>query len=321
MEVLIDNMNGQVWDISQVVMSCKWKTSRIGSAGSLELKFIRSGLYQPKEFKVENGNVISVKVQGSKVFYGYIFSIDQNDGEEVKVTAYDQIRYLMFNDTYVFKGMTATQIISKLAADAKLKVGKLIDTRYKIANLVEDNKKLLDIIGSALDRTLIGTKKVYVMYDDFGSLVLADTEQMVVPVSFGDKSEATEYKYTRDIDSDTYNRIKIVQDNKKTGKRNVYIAQDSANIAKWGRLQYFEVADEKMNEAQINQALNRLIELKNREQKKLSLSLIGNLKVRAGCYVQVKLDDLRLNQNFLVDSCTHQFEGDEHTMKLELKVY
>ncbi|MGO4371541.1 hypothetical protein AB4Z21_12230, partial [Paenibacillus sp. MCAF20] len=126
--------------------------------------------------------------------------------------------------------------------------------------------------------------------------------------------------YKRSIDSDTYNYIKVFQDNKKTGKRDIHTGQDSANIAKWGRLQLYQQADEKMNEAQIKTLVDQLLTLKNREQKTLSIEAIGDLRVRAGFYIPIVIQELAISQYFLVEDCTHKFDADAHTMSLELRV-
>ena len=319
LEVLIDNKNGTVWDLSDINAGLTWKTSRIGKASSVEITLVDGGIYQARDFAINNGDILRVRYNGSNVFYGYVFSVAGGKSETVKITAYDQVRYLMSNDTYVFAGKTATQVISKIASDFGLKVGTLADTGYKL-KLIEDNQKLLDIICKALDMTLINTGKNFVFYDDFGQLALRNTNDMALDFVIGDDSLMYDYDFTRSIDNDTYNRIKLVRDNKKSGKRDVYVAQDSTNIAKWGRLQYYQTVDEDMNASQINELLKTLIAVKNREQKSLKIKAIGDIRARAGCYVPIIIDKLGIRQHFLVDECTHDIDGFDHTMTLDLKV-
>lgn len=315
LEVLTDDKAGSVWDLSELVTDTTWKTTRIGKAGSLNLTYVKD-----KNIGINNGDILRVKKDGQNVFYGYVFSIEDSQDDTIQITAYDQIRYLMSNDTYVFKNITATEVLTKIAGDFGLKTGTLAATKYKIPSMAEDNQKLLDIICKALDYTLINTGKIYVFYDDFGQLALRNIEDMVLDFVIGDGSLVAEYKRKRSIDDETANRIKLVKDNKDTGKREVYIAQDSANIAKWGRLQLYQTVDEKYNAAQINELLNSLLELKNRESKTLQITAIGDIRVRAGCYVPLIISDLGINQKFLVDECTHKISGDDHTMTLDLKM-
>jgi len=320
LEVVIDNRNGTLWDVSQLVPEATWKTVRIGSAGMLQLKLIRSSPYQ-KRYAVSPGDVIRMRMNGENIFYGYVFAIGESHEGVFDITAYDQMRYLLETDTYVRSNVTAAQVVRDNALAVGLQVGTLVDTRHSIPAFAEDSQKRLDMIYKALDATLIAEGRIYVLFDDAGSLVLRDVEDMAVDVIISDGSLLYGYNYERNIDTDTYNRIKLVKDNQETGKREVYLVQDSGNIARWGRLQYHQTVNEKLNGAQINEMLSRLIRLKNREQRKFTLDALGYAGIRAGVKLQVTVKELGVNQFYLVETCTHQFKGGEHTMSLELRVY
>lgn len=318
-EVIIDNKNGNMWDISEIVTGIQWKTSRFGGAGSLDFTLVKNAIYQAKAFTYHNGDIVKVKKDGKNVFYGYIFSIDGGKDEDVKIKAYDQLRYLQANDTYKFVGQTAGAIIKRIASDFKLKTGTIADTKYKIT-MLEDNKKLLDIIYKALDLTIINTGSNYVFYDDFGSLTLKNVKDMLVDFYIGEGSLLTNYSIKTSIDSDTYNQIVLYKDNEETKKREKFVAKDSANIKKWGVLQLYQSVDQNMNTAQINKLLDTLAKIKNRESKTLKIEALGDLRIRAGSYVRILISEYGINQPFLVDSCTHSFDGADHTMTLEMKV-
>lgn len=322
LEIIIDNRDGQLWDISGIVSDVSYRTSRIGKASSFEFTLIKGGLYENQAFKYNNGDIVRARKDGEPLFYGYIFTIDSGRDEKVKITAYDQLRYLMSNDTYVFKNSSVGDVIQRIANDTGLKVGDLEDTGYKIPKQVEDGSKLLDIICNAIADTTRATGKLFVLYDDFGLLRLRNAFDWKLDISIGDTSLAYDYQLKRSIDSDTYNRIKLVRDNKDSGHRDVYIAQDSASIARWGRLQYYRKVDENANPAQINEWLNNLIALKNRESCSFTIDALGDSRVRAGCALSINIAELNTNNYFIVDECVHKFDGPaDHTMKLDLKVY
>lgn len=320
-EISIDNRDGNVWDISGIVPSFSWSTSRIGRAGSLKLTMIKSGLHESRYFSSSPGNILRVRVGGYNLFYGYIFSVDSGKDEQVNITAYDQIRYLLGSDTYMLRDVTATDVLRRIAGDFSLKLGDLDDTVYRIPSMLEEGTKLLDIICKALDKTLIATQRNYVLYDNFGALTLRNVEDMALDLVLGDGSLLFDFKHTRSIDNDTYNQIKIAQDNKEAGVRYVYITKDSSTIARWGLLQFYQKADDQMNVAQINENLNNLIQLKNRETRTFRLEAIGDIRVRAGCYIIVDIEEFGILRYCLVDECNHQFEGADHTMTLDLRVY
>jgi len=317
--ICLDDKLGNLWDVSSLVTDVTWKTSRIGSPSSLEFTLVKGGLYESRSFSYSNGDIVRLRFKDIDIFYGYIFIVDNGKDEAVKITAYDQIRYLMATDTYVFSGVTAADIIKRIAEDFGLRLGRIDTPDYVIPRMVEDGQKLIDIIDKALTLTLIHSGDNYVLFDDFGVLSLRLMDDLLVDFVVGDGSLMYNYSFKQSIDQDTYNRIKLVQDNKDSGGRDVYIAQDSANVAKWGMLQLYQKVDDDQNAAQINELLTTLATLKNRETKTLQIDAIGQPNIRAGCYVSIIIEEFGINQPFVVESCTHSFSG-SHTMSLELKV-
>lgn len=320
LEILVDNKNGRVWDVSEIAKDLTWTTIRVGRPASVEFKLINSGIYQDRSFTINNGDVVRVRKGDSNLFFGYVFSVRQNRDAEISVKAYDQVRYLLNKDTYVFKGVTTGDVIRRIAADFNLKVGRIDDTGYRIPSMVEDGQTLLDIIEKANTLTMSATGRFFVFFDDFGALSMRDVTGFKAGFYIGDSSLLTGFDYGRDIDSETYNRIKLYRDNQETGRREVYMAQDSANIARWGVLQLYESVDEDKNAAQIDEMLQQLARLKNREQRTLKLEAIGDIRVRAGMYLPIYIESLGINQPMMVDEVKHQFNGADHTMSITLKV-
>lgn len=316
LEIITDDKKGNLYDISELVTEASWKTSRIGKPGSFDFTMI-----QDSNYMINNGDIVTAKYDGKPLFYGYVFTVGRDEEETLKIKAYDQIRYLAASDTYVFKNVTAAAILKRIVNDFGLKWGNIVDTKHVIPSLVEDTQKLIDIIDKALAITTVNTGNIFVMYDDFGRIALKNAKDMVLTISLGDDSLMTGFSFEKSIDTDTYNKIKLVQDNKKSGKRDVHIAQDSANIAKWGLLQYYQKVDEKMNNAQIKQLLTQLTTQKNRETKTLKLDALGDPSIRAGCFVHIEIEELAISQLYLVEECSHKFSGGDYTIQIELKVF
>lgn len=320
--ISLDNRNGTVWDLSQIVSEVSLKTSRVGKAGSAQLTMPRDSLFSDPAFALDFGDVIQLHSGNDVLFRGYIFVIEEDQNREVSVTAYDQLRYLLETDTYVKANVTATQVIRDNALAVGLNLGSdLAETEYIIPTFSMDGQKRLDMIFDALDRTQEANKRTYVFYDDGGNLRLRDVDDMTVDVILGDGSLVYGYSHQRDIDTDTYNRIKLVKENRETGKRDTHVLDDREAIERWGRLQYYEQVDESLNEAQIKEMMERLLELKNREQRRFTMEAIGYIGVRAGAKLHVQVKELGIDQYYLVEECTHRFNGQDHTMSLELKVY
>ncbi|TVX91906.1 XkdQ/YqbQ family protein [Paenibacillus agilis] len=308
-----DKKTGTAYDITTLVTDVAWNTKRVGSPASFEFTMM-----DDKQIVIEHGGILSFKYGNKGLFYGYLFKYSKSDNGETKVVAYDQLRYLKNKDTYVFKGKSADQIVAQIAGDFKLKTGQLSNTGYVIPSMVEDSKSLFDIILKALDLTLVHGKQMFYLWDDYGQLRISDVKKSTLNLIVGDHSLATSYDYSSNIDGETANQIKLVRDNKETGKRDVYVAHDSHSMARWGVLQHYEKVDEDLNKAQIDKLADNLLALKNRPEQSLSVEALADLTVRAGCSIFVKLSGIGLSGWYIVDECKHDVM--KETMNLKLVV-
>ena len=288
-------------------------TQRFGSPGTLTFNVVKDD-----DIAFSEGNQVVLKVDNVNVFFGFVFVKKRDKEQIIKVTAYDQLRYLKNKDTYVYTNKTANQFVSLIAKDFNLNAGTLENTGYRIPSRVEDNTSLFDMIQNALDLTLQNTGRMYVLYDDFGKLTLRSIANMRLNLLI-DEETAENFDYTSSIDSDTYNRVKLIREDKDTGKRDVYIVQDSKNINAWGVLQHFDTLKEGENG---KAKANALLSLYNNKTRKLSIkNQLGDVRVRGGSMVVVKLNlgDVSLQNLMLVESCKHVFKNGEHFMDLDLR--
>lgn len=310
-ELLIQHGNKVYQPI--VTGEIQWQTERKGVQGSLTFKVVKDATLNFTE-----GDSVRLKVDGKKVFYGFVFQKKRNKDGIITVTAYDQLRYLKNKDTYVYSNKTASEVVQMLAKDFNLQCGTMEDTKFKIESRVEDNQTLFDIIQNALDLTLQNKKEMYVLYDDFGKLTLKNIGNMKVGILI-DEDTGENFDYTSSIDGETYNKIKLVYNNEKTGKRETYIAQDSSHINQWGVLQYFETIDEKTNG---KAKVDALLSLYNQKTRNLTIkAAFGDVRVRAGTLVAVSLNlgDIIANSFLLVEQAKHTFSESLHTMDLTLR--
>ena len=226
--------------------------------------------------------------------------------------------YLKKNkETYVFANKRADEILTQIAADFDLNCGALENTGYAIPSMVEDGQTLFDIVLTALDHTLVHVGKMYVLWDDFGSLRITDVAKSKLELFVGDRSMATGYTYESEVDSETYNKIKLVRDNKTTGKRDVYIFQDSDNMTLWGVLQDYETVQDGMNEAQIKEHGSQMLELYNRPKKSFEVKALLDLSVRAGRALYIGIEKIGVNACYIVEE--HSADLIKGAMTLKLK--
>ena len=239
-ELLIASPDGKKIQSPVIEEGIEWSTERRSTPGKLTFKVVKDNIINFQE-----GAAVRLKVDGNPIFFGFVFSKKRDKDQIITVTAYDQLRYLNNKDTYVYENKTASQFIQMIAADFSLKLGTVENTKFMIASRVEDNTSIFDMVENALDLTLQNSKEMFVLYDDFGKLMLKNISSMYVEKSGNylmiDEETGENFEYTSSIDSDTYNKIKLTYDNEETGKREVYIAQDSKHINEWGVILYIEL--------------------------------------------------------------------------------
>lgn len=294
-------------------VTIEWE--RQGQPGKMTFEVVKTdGL------SFQEGDPCRFSVDGTPVFYGFVFEKSRKGSNPavIQVAAYDQLYYLKNKDTYVYENKTACDLIKMIAEDFKLNVGDLESTGHTIASRVEDNQTLFDIIQNALDATLKATGKMYVLYDDVGKLTLKSIGNMKLGVLI-DEDTAGDYDYTSSIASQTYDKVKLTYENKDTGKREVYIAQDSSHINQWGVLQYYEKLDSNGNAKAMADAL---LDLYNTKTRTLRLKdVLGDIRVRAGTLlvVMLGLGDINVSNYLMVEQCKHTFKDGMHLMELKMR--
>lgn len=296
-----------------VLDDVQWETARLGEPGKLTFTVVKDNI-----ISFEEGNEVNLFVDGKRLFFGYVFSKSRNKDHHIKVVAYDQLRYFKNKDIYVYTNKTASELLKMVAGDFGLRVGSVEDTRYKIAQRVEDGQTLFDIVQNALDLTLASTDQLFVLYDDAGKITLKNIQNMKLETVI-DQDTAEDFDYTSSIDGETYNYIKLVYESDKEGKRLVpAIAKDQEHVNQWGVLQYYEKVNDETN---MQARADSLLKYYNHKSRTLRIKgALGDVKVRAGCLLPVLLNlgDI-INSSYLVcERVTHHFENGHHSMDITL---
>lgn len=290
-----------------------WETQRKGQPGKCTFN-----LRPDSKLEIEEGNAVRLDVDGSTTFFGFVFQRSFSSNGQMKVVAYDQLRYLKNKESYNYENLSAGEVIQMIAGDFNLQTGILDDTGYKIPTRVEKDKTLFDIIMNAMDLTLISTGKMYVLFDDAGKLTMKNVESMKLDILINEQT-AQDYAYTVSIDSNTYNQIKLYYDNNDTKKRELYMTKDTGNINRWGILQLNESIEKGVNGQKVAETY---LSLYNKPSKSLSVKgAFGDVRVRAGCLIPVLLDikEMQLKNYLLIESVTHKIDEGFHTMDFTLK--
>ena len=291
-----------------------WTTERTGTAGKLTFTVVKDNIIDFQE-----GNPVALKVDGKEVFYGYVFEKKRTKEPTISVTAYDQLRYLKNKDYFIMESHTASDLIRHIAEDFRLNCGEIEDTGY-VRTTKNCEGTLFDIFQEALDDTLMNRKEIYVLYDDYGKLTLKNIKSMKIDdMQVITDSRLENIDYSTSIDGETYNRVRLVYEDKDSGTAKIYQSQSTDSMNKWGVLQYFEKANQTTG---LKAKTDALLGLYNKKTRKLVLKgVFGDLRVRAGCMVPVLLNlgDIVTQQFFICEKVTHTFSENRDSMDLSLR--
>jgi len=329
-EMLCQNsITGIVYDITTLCSGISYQTTLGGQPGKLTFSVLED---PGNVLEMVCGSIISFIVDGTGVFFGYIFEMDTDESGSYKITAYDQMYYLKNEEIYITSNETASDIFIRVCRDvfpSTTHEGQVINVlNYEVVTLSSfivpaynhEDKTLYEIIEHGINQTNVyeNMQNYYFIKDKFGTLQFTSLTNELTNLVIGDGSLLTGYHYKISIDKNTYNTIKIYRVNEKKGKWESWIQQDPSTQRQWGKLQMVEKVDSDLNEAEIRELANNYFKLYNRESKTMKLTALGYKEIVAGSGFLFSLEKLNINQYMWVTSATHNFEESYHTMTLDV---
>lgn len=330
----------KIIDISSVTEQCQLTFELEGNAGSMELSYL------PKQrVDLEKGDVVTLKVDGTTMFYGWIFKKDISAYGSVKLKIYDIKRYLAYKDVDITGNETVDQFFTRICTVMNVKHQVVHTSSFIIPTKIHDGETYNNMLQYALDQTFIGTdgQQRFCVRANGDTLELVDCKQQLTDVLIGDKCLMTDFQFSSDIE-DTYTIFKVQREvasesDKKKKKesgltetqkvllRTTKVAKHEENLKKWGSLQYYEKKDSKWTDAQLNDYLKHVAVVKSRETKSLKISALGNVKCIPGNIITLDIKDVTdegvVSTDFkfaLIVHATHTVSNNLHTMELEVEV-
>lgn len=287
---------------------------RKGVAGKCTFTVIQE---EDGEIQFEEGDTVRVRISQRWMFYGFIFTLSRGKDRAVKITCYDQLRYLKAKESAVFVNKSVGEIVTMIANDRRLNKGTIRDSKYKIPTITKENSTYFDMIMTAIEKTTEATGEIFILYDRFGKLTLCPLKHMYRNVII-DANVIGDFEYESTIDKQTYNVIRVGYKSKKDGALVYAPFKDQKNINKWGILQMTAKAE---NSFQAQTVGHQLLTMYNSKTRTLKIkNAMGANEVVAGAIVMVDLDlgDIKLSNNMVVDAVTHRVEDGLYSMDLEL---
>lgn len=309
--------------IPEVVTPIIYTTERFGRPGRAELN-----IYNNTKERISHGDIIKLYINEFPLFYGYIFGIEYSSSEKhMCVVAYDQMRYLFNDCSFVFESKSISEVFEAVCSDLNLTSGYCDDTALSLhsgnAPLVYRSVPAIDILKDCIDIVLQEEGRLLVLFDDFGKLTIKDIAEMKYGKLLEPKN--TELITTStNIDESTYNRIRLKYgDGSETSLDGVYVI-NSKDQSDFGVLaKTIPLTDDiEADEENLKKFGKNMLKLHESPVRNLKLNgVLGDPTLRAGMYVPVSFDlDVHVvAMNYCVKSITHKIDKGYHTMDISLE--
>lgn len=301
-----------VQDVTASVHNIKWITD-LEAATQLTFDVMRGNF----EFIPWNGDQVVMEWNGAVIFTGWVFKRDLDQDDKWSLIAYPASRYLKGTGTYQWPAASSSDRFARIAQDIQIPYKILDVNKYKVPAEITDGATYFDMVNKAAEtaRTHTHTGERYFLMDaGDGTIQHVSTARLETKYLLGDAANVQSWKFSASIE-DTSNIVTVIHEDSKTKKRQTYTARDNGTIPYWGPLIHTEtLSGSKINEAQVREKAESLLREKNVEKKSFSLTILGDLKIRAGVSFYVDMWEVRsvglpAFTKVLVTKATHNFDN------------
>ncbi len=306
--------DGKNWLRPQVLSGLRLQRAA-NAAAVLDFVVVKNGMLNFLE-----GAPVRLRLDGQTVFVGRVFSKRRRQPELIQVRAYDQLRYLQNRDCCMLRDFTPGDLLRRICSENNMQLGKVADCGLRLGAHSFDNRRYLDMLAEVLAEVWQARGRRYFVYDDCGVVCLQSCWDMRVNILLAADCIGG-YEYATSIDEKTYNRVKVIYEDKRKGLRKEFVAEDGGKIADWGVLQLVSKnADAKQ---QTYSRARELLQLyRQRRESLLVLQAPGNIMVRGGSMVGVRLNlgEQLVDCWALVKRAEHLIEQGNCLMNLSLEL-
>lgn len=303
-------------DVTELVESIQWKGRKGAAARSISVTLVDDDGFQHARsgIDIEQGHQCLFNYNGTELFRGIIMSQTQDDRKKLKFTAYDNGIYLANNkDTFCYENKTASDVFRDCCKRFGLPTGEIAKCSYKIPELTKPKTSAFDAICDAMSLDFDATGIRHYVTSNKGKLSLLTRRENIMQWVVEVGQNLISYSYTRSIE-DIKTRVKMIS------KEGTTLAEKSnASLEKKiGVFQEIEKPDESLTTAQINDLIASILDEKSTPKRTLDITAVGIPEVISGIGVYIIIPELGLSRTFYVDSDTHTFADNKHTMSLKL---
>lgn len=314
---IYQNGSNRGLDITQLVESVTWAGRRGSPARTLSVSLLDDDGYwhERSGIDVEEGWQCLFRYNERELFRGIFMNQSASQNKTLTLKAYDNGIYLSNNrDTFVYEGKTPDAIFRDVCTRFGLPTGDVASCGYTIPDLVKKKATGWDTIADALSLEFDNTGTRFFVVSDKGAICLRKRQENILQWVLETGANVSKYKYTKSIEN-VRTRIKLL-----SGEGTVLAeASDPAIERKIGIMQEVDTPDESLNSAQLNALAKSILQEKKTPQRTLSLSnLLGIPEVISGVGAFIIIPHIGMNRTLYVDSDSHTFKDNAHTMTLDL---
>lgn len=263
---------------------------------------------------LRTGNTILLYDADEMIFQGQIITLSRNSISLYSIKCFDNAFYLNKNQTKIqFNNLDVKACIEKLCKQEYIpcKVDCDIPTKVtKIYNGETISNIIDDLLKQATDDTGLKYRREY----NYGSLYVNAMNNL--KMIWKSKPLVSDFSYDESIDS-LANRVIVMSSSEKN--TTVYAeAKNEQSIKMYGQYTHYERVDDKKKGKAKKIAETKLKEL-SKTFEKATVTLLGDNYIRSGRIIQFEQPEIGLYGQYLVEHCTHNYNGSLHTMECEIK--
>lgn len=262
---------------------------------------------------LRTGNTIILYDADEMIFQGQIITLSRNSISQYSVKCFDNAFYLNKNQTKIqFTNLSVKQAIQKLCGQEYIPCKVDCDIPTKVTKIY-NGETISNIIDDLLKQATNDTGLKYRREYNYGSLYVNAMNNL--KMIWKSKPLVSDFSYDESIDN-LANRVVVISSSEKN--KTVYAeAKNEQSIKMYGRYTHYEKVDDKKKAKAQKIADTKLKEL-SKTFEKATVTLLGDNYIRSGRIIQFEQPEIGLYGQYLVNHCTHNYNGSLHTMECEI---
>lgn len=262
---------------------------------------------------LRTGNTILLYDNDEMIFQGQIITLSRNSISQYSVKCFDNAFYLNKNQTKIqFTNLDVKACIEKLCKQEYIPCKVDCDINTKVTKIY-NGETISNIIDDLLKQATNDTGLKYRREYNYGSLYVNAMNNL--KMIWKSKPLVSDFSYDESIDN-LANRVIVMSSSEKN--TTVYAeAKNEQSIKMYGQYTHYEKVDDKKKDKAKKIAETKLKEL-SKTFEKATVTLLGDNYIRSGRIIQFEQPEIGLYGQYLVEHCTHNYNGSLHTMECEI---